>query len=104
MWICYYALKEIQAGDSVRLPGDLVPEATVWDRPGVYVEAGKIAPVLVATLPRNLQKYLEDWEAEQEMLKAMMSERDPNQPDEAPEDEEAPAEDEETAEEEVPSA
>lgn len=65
MRITYFALKPVQVGDDLRQPGDLVPEANGWPYLSGYVSEGKIAPVLVATLPEDVQLTLLDWEAAQ---------------------------------------
>lgn len=69
MRITYFALKEIQVGDDLRQPGDLIPEAVDWPYLSGYVSEGKIAPVLVATLPEDVQMTLLDWaEAQKEKV------------------------------------
>ena len=64
MRICYYALKPIQVGDEVREIGDLIPEALTWPYLSGYITEGKIAPVLIATLPEEQQMMLLEWEEE----------------------------------------
>lgn len=64
MRVTYYALRNIQVGDEVRQQGDLVPEAMTWPYLNGYIADGKIAPVLVATLPEEQQLMLLDWEEE----------------------------------------
>ena len=66
MRITYYALRPLQVGDDMRQPGDLVPEAAVWPFLSGYVRDGHLAPVLVATLPANVQAVLTEWETEQD--------------------------------------
>ena len=58
MRVVYYALRSLQVGDSVREPGDLIPEAAEWTYLSGYVADGKIPPVLVATLPEEVQMTL----------------------------------------------
>jgi len=65
MRISYYALKPLQVGDDLRQPGDLIPEAAGWPFVEGYVADGKIAPVLVATLPEEAQAVLLEWETDQ---------------------------------------
>lgn len=65
MRITYFALKPIQVGDETRVPGDLIPEAGSWPYVQGYVADGKIAPVLVATLPEESQMALLEWEEDQ---------------------------------------
>ena len=65
MRITYFALRPLLVGDETRQPGDLVPEAAEWPYVSGYVSDGKIAPVLVATLPEDVQMTLLEWEAEQ---------------------------------------
>lgn len=62
MRITYYALRPIQVGGDIREPGDLVPEAASWQYLSGYLADGKIAPVLVATLPEEQQVMLLEWE------------------------------------------
>jgi hypothetical protein len=64
MRITYYALGDIRVGDEVRQAGDLVPEAQMWPYLSGYISEGKIAPVLVATLPEEQQVMLLEWEEE----------------------------------------
>lgn len=65
MRVVYYALRPTQVGDDIRQPGDLVPEASNWPFLTGYVSDGKLAPVLVATLPEEQQIMLLDWEEAQ---------------------------------------
>jgi hypothetical protein len=65
MRITYYALKPILVGEDLRDPGDLIPEANMWPFVEGYVADGKIAPVLVATLPEEAQAVLLEWENDQ---------------------------------------
>lgn len=65
MRITYYALKNVQVGDSLRQAGDLVPEAAAWPFLAMYCRDGTVAPVLVATLPESVQEVLAEWEADQ---------------------------------------
>lgn len=62
MKVTYAALKPIAVGDEVRQIGDLVPEAVTWPYLSGYVSDGKIMPVLVATLPEDVQIALMEWE------------------------------------------
>lgn len=64
MDVCYYAIRSIVIGDEVREPGDLIPEATTWKEmvQRSYVEAHRIAPVLVASLPKATRDFLNKWE------------------------------------------
>lgn len=62
MRITYFALRDVQVGDEIRQPGDLVPEAVTWPYLNGYITDGKIAPVLVATLPEDVQISLMEWE------------------------------------------
>ena len=64
MRVTYYALRDIRVGDEVRQCGDLVPEAGMWPYLSGYITDGKIAPVLVATLPEEQQVMLLEWEEE----------------------------------------
>ena len=64
MRITYYALRDVRVGDGVRQAGDLVPEAQMWPYLSGYIQDGKIAPVLVATLPEEQQEMLLEWEEE----------------------------------------
>lgn len=79
MRITYYALKTVQVGDEFRQPGDLVPEAQEWAYVSAYIMDGKIAPVLVATLPKKAQEELLRWEEDRQLaeedrqLAAMMA-------------------------------
>lgn len=65
MRVVYYALRDVKVGDEVRHAGDLVPEAGDWPFISGYVADGKMAPVLVATLPEEVQITLLEWEADQ---------------------------------------
>lgn len=65
MRITYYALKDVQVGESLRKAGDLVPEAAAWPFLAMYCRDGTVAPVLVATLPDSVQEVLAEWEADQ---------------------------------------
>lgn len=65
MRVTYYALKEIKVGNDTRRPGDLVPEARDWPYLAANVREGVLAPVLVATLPVEVQEVLVQWEADQ---------------------------------------
>lgn len=65
MRICYYALRPVQVGTDVRQPGDLIPEAVEWPFLPGYIRDGYVAPVLVATLPEDVQAMLLEWEADQ---------------------------------------
>lgn len=65
MRVTYYALREIKVGDTVRQPGELVPEAAEWPFLSGYVHEGQLAPVLVATLPQKYQEVLAQWESDQ---------------------------------------
>lgn len=64
MDVCYYAIREMVVGDEVRKPGDLIPEATTWREhiQRSYVEAHRIAPVAVVSLPKRLRDDLQRWE------------------------------------------
>ena len=64
MRVTYYALRPLQVGDEIRQPGDLIPEAADWAYLSGYVADGKVAPVLVATLPEAVQETLLEWEAD----------------------------------------
>lgn len=70
MRVTYYALKPLRVGTEVREPGDLVPEASEWNFLSGYISDGKIAPVLVASLPEETQMMLLEWEEEQAAAKA----------------------------------
>lgn len=72
MKLTYYALIPQTVGDDVREPGDLVPEARDWAYRDLYIRDTKIAPVLVATLPKQVQDKLNAWEKEQDELKELM--------------------------------
>lgn len=65
MRITYYALRPVQVGDELREPGDLIPEAAEWPFLSGYVADGKVAPVLVVTLPEDVQMMLLEWEEAQ---------------------------------------
>jgi hypothetical protein len=67
MQVCYYALIPITVGDEVRQEGDLIPEASTWRHKSLYLTEGRIAPVLVATLPKATQEKLKQWEEDQEL-------------------------------------
>ncbi len=67
MRVTYYALKPIQVGNDMREAGDLVPEAAEWPFIESYVRDGKLAAVLVATLPKRIQDELQRWEQDQNM-------------------------------------
>lgn len=60
MKIAYFAL--VSFDDYV--PGDIVPGASAWPYISAYASEGKVAPVLVATLPKGLQDKLKAWEKE----------------------------------------
>lgn len=62
MRITYYALKPIDVHGDLREPGDLLPEVADWPFLNAYVNDGKVAPVLVATLPEEQQVMLLEWE------------------------------------------
>jgi len=62
MRITYFALRPVNVGGEVRQPGDLIPEAADWSYLSGYIADGKIAPVLVATLPEEQQIMLLEWE------------------------------------------
>lgn len=66
MRITYYALRPLQVGDTLREPGDLVPEAADWAFLAGYLREGRLAPVLVATLPQKSQEVLAAWEKDQQ--------------------------------------
>jgi hypothetical protein len=57
MKIVYFAL--VSFDDYV--PGDIIPGATEWPSIAFYVAEGKVAPVLVATLPQSMQDSLMEW-------------------------------------------
>lgn len=59
--ITYFTLERIQIGDEWREPGDLVPEVATWSHIGAYIAQGKIAPVLIATLPQDVQDALAEY-------------------------------------------
>lgn len=80
MDICYYALR---AFDEYR-PGDLIPNAANWPFVQGYVSEGKIAPVLVCTLPDDLQDALEEWESSESHAATYIGERDEPEPVEVP--------------------
>ena len=65
MKVTYYALRSVQIGDEMRQLGDLIPEANNWPYLSSYIAEGKIAPVLVASLPEDTQLMLLEWEADQ---------------------------------------
>lgn len=65
MRVTYYALTSMMVGNDIREAGDLVPEARDWPYLTGYVADGKIAPVLVATLPEDVQMVLMEWEESQ---------------------------------------
>lgn len=65
MRVTYYALTTMIVGEDIREAGDLVPEARDWAYLSGYVADGKIAPVLVATLPEDVQMVLMEWEESQ---------------------------------------
>lgn len=99
MKVCYYALKNVRVEGEVRSAGQLLPEATTWRSftLGALINANKIAPVLVATLPKSAQEELERWERDHnaENVVKIDHEATGEQPDEQPEDEpeeEQPAE------------
>lgn len=103
MRITYYATKPVQVGDEVRQPGDLVPEANEWAYVEGYIRDGRIAPVLVATLPKRAQEELARWEEEQRSYRIALLESqqqpDPEpEPQQVDENEQDPAEESETEE------
>ena len=65
MDVTYYALSPIEVGGEIRKPGQLIPEAHLWKHRGIHIRDGKIAPVLVVTLPQNTQDQLAEWEMAQ---------------------------------------
>lgn len=75
MKVTYFALVPQQIGDEWREPGDLVPEAQGWRHRDLYIKDGKIAPVLVATLPKQMQDKLQAWDKEQQELAALLEEQ-----------------------------
>jgi hypothetical protein len=72
MKVTYFALIPQQIGDEWREPGDLVPEARDWAYRDLYLKDAKIAPVLVATLPKQIQDKLNAWEKEQDELRELL--------------------------------
>ncbi len=63
MKITYYALKPIRLGlDYTRSPGELVPEASEWKNLDIKIRNLELMPVLVCTLPKEMQAQLENWE------------------------------------------
>ena len=84
--VTYYALRAQQVGDDFREAGDLIPEASEWPYLSAYLTRGDMAPVLVATLPIEMQQQLLDWEM------ATYPERFPDGLVEPQEDQEPPQE------------
>lgn len=66
MRITYYALRDVPVGNDIRVAGDLVPEAAQWPFLPGYIRDGIVAPVLVATLPAEVQAVLSEWESDQQ--------------------------------------
>ena len=60
--ITYFAVKTLLVGGENREPGDLVPEAHEWPALSLYINEGKLCPVLVATLPKAARDALAAWE------------------------------------------
>lgn len=83
MKVCYFALRPVHTGDRTYETGEIIPEATFWHRVNIYVENGSLAPVLVATLPRDLQKQVKEWEEEQVLKEMLRQEEEEDVPDEA---------------------
>ena len=94
--------KRQAVGDEVRQPGDLIPEAQDWPYVAGLIQDGKIAPVLVATLPEDTQVMLLDWEEETygaAAVQEIVEPEDEEEAEESNEDAEADSEpDEEPAE------
>jgi hypothetical protein len=84
--VTYYALKGNLPGYEDRAVGDLIPEARDWPFLSAYVRDGDLGVVLVATLPAQVRKELEMWEAEQEALMQVAEDGEPEvpQPDDVP--------------------
>ena len=85
MKVTYFALVSLQAGERGWVAaGDLIPEANSWGFLPGYVAEGRLAPVLVSTLSKEEQKFLEEWEEDQEKAsKAAAKASVPNTPVEA---------------------
>lgn len=47
-------------------PGDIIPGAGSWPAIQMHVAEGRVAPVLVATLPKAMQSNIAAWEKEVE--------------------------------------
>lgn len=60
--ITYVALRPFVGNDGPVSAGDLIPEAADWRNIGAAVRIGDVFPVLVATLPDELQAQVEAWE------------------------------------------
>ena len=60
--VTYFAVKTLMVGGEERVPGDLVPEAHDWPALSLYINEGKLSPVLVATLPKATRDALRAWE------------------------------------------
>lgn len=63
--ITYFAVKTLLVAGENREPGDLVPEAHEWPALSLYINEGKLSPVLVATLPKAARDALAAWEEAQ---------------------------------------
>ena len=72
--VTYFALKPLLVGDGDRSVGDLVPEARDWPALAGHISDGKLAPVLVATLPKAARDFLAEWTEEQDMIKQIVAE------------------------------
>lgn len=79
MDITYYALKQMKVNGELRQPGDLIPEAQDWAALTGYIADARIAPVLVATLPKAHRDLLAEWEEETYGVKASTDDADSGQ-------------------------
>lgn len=103
MDITYFVVQgPIQVGDEFRMPGQLIPEARDWSHLWAYLQRGEVAPVLVATLPKDTQEMLAAWEKAQEVTSAPVATQP--EPDEDEESEDGDKGTEEEAAQAAPEA
>lgn len=62
--VTYFARAVLDVGEGHRHPGDLVPEAADWAFLNSLINDGKVAAVLVSTLPADQVAEVEAWEEE----------------------------------------
>lgn len=67
MKVVYVALKPLpKGGGNVHNLGDMIPEAAGFKWIDAMLRAGEVFPVFVATLPKEQQEALAEWEQEKE--------------------------------------